>query len=194
MIANTPVRLVMTSKDVLHAFYAPVMRVKQDIIPRRYTYAWFLATKPGTYRLTCAEYCGTDHSQMGIDAEGRRAVVVVHEPGKYEQYLADEYARTNDLPPAQLGQKTFEKQCTSCHTADGSPKIGPTFKGSFGTMVPLSDGSRVKMDETYIRESILNPSAKTHQGFPAGTMSSFEGQLKEREIEGLIAFIKSLAK
>lgn len=191
---NTPVRLVMTSKDVLHAFYAPVMRVKQDIIPRRYTYAWFLATKPGTYRLTCAEYCGTDHSQMGITEDGRRAVVVVHEPGRYEQYLADMQAVDDTAPPAQRGQKVYEKNCTACHTTDGSTKVGPSFKGSFGTTVQMSDGTSVKMDETYIRESILNPTAKTRAGFPAGQMSSFEGQLKEKEIEGLIAFIKSLAK
>jgi cytochrome c oxidase subunit 2 len=190
---GTPVRLVMTSKDVLHAFYAPAMRVKQDIVPRRYTYAWFLATKPGTYRLTCAEYCGTDHSQMGITEEGRRAVVVVHEPGRYEQYLADEYARSNQLPPVELGQKVYEKNCTSCHTLDGSIKVGPSFKGAFGTTVPIAGGPAVPMNETYVRESILSPSAKTHQGFPAGTMPSFEGQLKEKEIEGLIAFIKSLA-
>jgi cytochrome c oxidase subunit 2 len=191
---NAPVRLVMTSKDVLHAFYAPVMRVKQDIIPRRYTYVWFKATRPGTYRLTCAEYCGTDHSQMGIDEDGRRAVVVVHEPGRYEQYLADEYARSNQLPPAQLGQKVYEKNCTACHTTDGSVKVGPSFLGSFGTSVQMADGKSFKMDETYIRESILNPTAKTRAGFPAGQMASFEGQLKEKEIEGLIAFIKSLAK
>lgn len=189
---GTPVRLVMTSKDVLHAFYAPVMRVKQDIIPRRYTYAWFKATKPGTYRLTCAEYCGTDHSQMGIGSDGRRAVVVVHEPGKYEQYLADEAERATTGDPIEVGKKTFERACTACHTADGSAKIGPTFKGSFGTMVPLADGSKVKMDETYIRESIHNPNAKTHAGFPAGTMPSFEGQLKESQIDGVIAYIKSL--
>jgi cytochrome c oxidase subunit 2 len=191
---GTPVRLVMTSKDVLHAFYAPAMRVKQDIIPRRYTYAWFFATKPGTYRLTCAEYCGTDHSQMGITEDGRRAVVVVHEPGKYEQYLADEYARSNQLPPAELGAKVFEKNCTSCHTTDGTIKVGPSFKGDFGTTVKMSDGTSVKMDENYIRESVLIPTAKTRAGFPAGTMPSFEGQLKEKEIEGVIAFIKSLAK
>jgi cytochrome c oxidase subunit 2 len=132
---------------------------------------------------------------MGINPEdGRRAVVVVHEAGKYEQYLADSYALSMNLPPAQLGQKVFEKNCTSCHTSDGSAKIGPTFKGSFGSSLPMADGSKVKMDEDYIRESILNPSAKTRAGFPAGTMSSFEGQLKEKEIEGLIAFIKSLAK
>jgi len=189
---NQPIRLVMTSTDVLHAFYAPAMRVKQDIIPRRYTYAWFLATKPGTYRLTCAEYCGQDHSQMGISEEGRRAVVVVHEPTKYEQYLADEYARANQLPPAQLGQKVFEKNCTSCHTTDGTIKVGPSFQHDFGTMVKMADGQTVKMDETYIRESVLSPTAKTRAGFPAGTMPSFEGQLKEKEIEGIIAFIKSL--
>ncbi len=191
---NTPVRLVMTSKDVLHAFYAPVMRVKQDIIPRRYTYAWFKATKPGTYRLTCAEYCGTDHSQMGIGEDGRRAVVVVHEPGRYEQYLADSRAVGDKDPPPVVGRKVFERNCTACHTTDGTVKVGPSFKGTFGTTVQMADGQSIPMNETYIRESILNPTAKTRQGFPAGQMASFEGQLKEKEIEGLIAFIKSLAK
>jgi cytochrome c oxidase subunit 2 len=189
---NTPVRLVMTSKDVLHSFYAPVMRVKQDIIPRRYTYAWFYPTKPGTYRLTCAEYCGTNHSQMGITNEGRRAVVVVHEPGGYERYLADKAALSNNLPPDQLGKLLYEKKgCNACHTVDGTPRVGPTFQHDFGTTVPLNDGSSVKMDENYIRESVLYPQAKARPGYPP-SMPSFEGQLKEREIEGLIAFIKSL--
>jgi cytochrome c oxidase subunit 2 len=130
---------------------------------------------------------------MGINPEdGRRAVVVVHEPGRYEQYLADEYARANDMPPAQLGAKVYEKNCTSCHSVTGAKGVGPTFKGAFGTMVPIAGGKPVAMDENYIRESILNPNAKTHEGFGAGQMPSFEGQLKEREIEGLIAFIKSL--
>jgi cytochrome c oxidase subunit 2 len=189
---NTPVRLVMTSKDVLHSFYAPVMRVKQDIIPRRYTYAWFFPTKPGTYRLTCAEYCGTNHSQMGITNDGRRAVVVVHEPGGYERYLTDKAAQMNNKPPAELGRLLYEKKgCNACHTLDGSPRVGPSFQHDFGTMVPLSDGSQVKMDENYIRESVLYPQAKARPGFPP-SMPSFEGQLKEKEIEGLIAFIKSL--
>jgi cytochrome c oxidase subunit II len=189
---NTPVRLVMTSKDVLHAFYAPVMRVKQDIIPRRYTYAWFYPTKPGTYRLTCAEYCGTNHSQMGITESGRRAVVVVHEPGGYERYLADKASLSLKLPPAELGKMLYEKKgCNACHTTDGSQRVGPTFLKSFGTSVPLADGSQIKMDETYIRESLMYPQAKARSGFPP-SMPSFEGQLKELEIEGLIAFIKSL--
>ncbi len=189
---NTPVRLVMTSKDVIHSFYAPVMRVKQDILPRRYTYAWFFPTKPGTYRLTCAEYCGTNHSQMGITNDGRRAVLVVHEPGGYERYLTDKAALSTALPPEQLGKLLYEKKgCNACHTTDGTPRVGPSWKGTFGTMVPLADGSSVKMDEDYIRESIFKPQAKSRPGFPP-SMPSFEGQLKDREIEGLIAFIKSL--
>jgi cytochrome c oxidase subunit 2 len=189
---NTPVRLVMTSKDVLHSFYAPVMRVKQDIIPRRYTYAWFFPTKPGTYRLTCAEYCGTNHSQMGITNEGRRAVLVVHEPGGYERYLSDKAAQSQNMNPIDLGKMLYEKKgCNACHTLDGSPRVGPSWKGVFGTQVPLTDGSSVKMDENYIRESILYPQAKARPGFPP-SMPSFEGQLKEKEIEGIIAYIKSL--
>jgi len=189
---NTPVRLVMTSKDVLHSFYAPVMRVKQDIIPRRYTYAWFFPTKPGTYRLTCAEYCGTNHSQMGITNDGRRAVLVVHEPGGYERYLADKAAQSTKLPPDLLGKLLYEKKgCNACHTIDGTARVGPTFQHDFGTMVPLSDGTQVKMDENYIRESLMYPQARSRPGFPP-SMPSFEGQLKPQEIEGIIAYIKSL--
>jgi cytochrome c oxidase subunit 2 len=189
---GTPVRLVMTSKDVLHSFYAPVMRVKQDIIPRRYTYAWFFPTKPGVYRLTCAEYCGTNHSQMGITNDGRRAVLVVHKPGDYERYLSDKASESTALPPEQLGKMLYEKKgCNACHTVDGSARVGPSWKGTFGTTVPLSDGTSVKMDESYIIESINFPQAKSRPGFPP-SMPSFQGQLKQVEIEGLIAYIKSL--
>ena len=199
MPVNTPVRLVMTSKDVLHSFYAPAMRVKQDVLPRRYTYVWFEATKPGTYRLTCAEYCGTSHAQMAclqVDTHTgactRRAVVVVHAPGDYERYLADKQAESQNLPPAELGAKLLEKKgCVACHTVDGTPRVGPSFFHDFGTDVKLASGETVKMDETYIRESILAPQAKARPGYPP-SMPSFEGQLKEKEIEGLIAYIKSL--
>ncbi|MGE0397569.1 MAG: cytochrome c oxidase subunit II [Kofleriaceae bacterium] len=188
---NTPVRLVMTSRDVLHAFYVPVMRTKQDIIPRRYTYVWFNATKPGTYRLNCAEYCGTDHSQMGRQSDGRRAVIVVHEPGDYERYLADKAASSTSMAPDKLGAMLFEKKgCVACHSTDGSVKVGPSFKGSFGTEIKLEEGPRL-MDENYIRESLMYPTKAGRPGFQR-TMPSFDGQLKEKEIEGLIAFIKSL--
>jgi cytochrome c oxidase subunit 2 len=195
---NTPVRLVMTSKDVLHSFYVPVLRTKQDIIPRRYTYVWFEATKPGTYRLNCAEYCGTNHSQMGVTGptpefpRGRRAVVVVHDPGGYERYLTDKAASGMNMEPDKLGAMLYEKKgCVACHSTDGSARVGPSFKGDFGGDVPLASGGTVKMDENYIRESLMAPQAKARPGFPP-SMPSFEGQLKEKEIEGIIAFIKSL--
>jgi len=196
--ANTPVRLVMTSRDVLHAFYVPALRTKQDLVPRRYTYVWFNATKPGTYRLNCAEYCGTNHSQMGVTnpspefPSGRRAVVVVHEPGGYERYLADKAALSSNMDPDKLGAMLYEKKgCVACHTTDGAARVGPTFKAVFGTEAAMADGTKVKIDENYIRESLLYPQAKARPGFPP-SMPSFEGQLKEKEIEGLIAFIKSL--
>ena len=197
---DTPVRLVMTSRDVLHSFYAPAMRVKQDVVPRRYTYAWFLPTKPGTYRLTCAEYCGKDHSQMAClahdpetDACLRRAVVVVHERGGYERYLNDKQADMMNMPPVDLGRLLFDKKgCSTCHTIDGTPKVGPTWKQpDWGKKIPMNDGSSVTMDENYVRESIMTPMAKARPGFQQ-TMPSFEGQLKPKEIDGLIQFIKSL--
>ena len=197
--AGVPVRLVMTSTDVLHAFYAPAMRVKQDIIPRRYTYVWFEATKPGTYRLTCAEYCGTWHAQMAClktDPETnaclRRAVVVVHPRNDYERYLADKQAESMNLPPAELGKKLYEKKgCNACHTIDGTPRVGPTFKGNFGSKATMADGSTITVDENYIRESLNSPQAKGRPGFPP-SMPSFQGQLKEVEITGLIEYMKSL--
>ncbi|HEY4177440.1 MAG TPA: cytochrome c oxidase subunit II [Kofleriaceae bacterium] len=187
---DTPVRLVMTSRDVLHAFYAPVMRTKQDIIPRRYTYVWFQATKPGTYRLTCAEYCGKDHSQMGIRPDGRRTVIVVHEPGGYEKYLQDKAAASGG-PPEKIGKMVYEtKGCSGCHTIDGSARVGPSFKGSWGKTIQLVEGPQ-KFDENYVRESLATPTAKGRAGYNR-TMPSFEGQLSEKQIEGVIAFLKSL--
>jgi cytochrome c oxidase subunit 2 len=193
-----PIRLVMTSTDVLHAFYAPAMRVKQDIIPRRYTYAWFLPTKPGTYRLTCAEYCGTNHAQMACRVTDektgaclRRAVVVVHKSMEdYTKYLA-EMGGGND-PPDKRGAKLYtQKGCNSCHSIDGAARTGPTFKGAWGKKRSTNAGD-VVMDEAYVRESVMTPNAKVVTGFAAGTMPSFEGQLKERDIEAIIAYLKSL--
>jgi len=180
------------------------MRVKQDIVPRRYTYAWFLPTKPGTYRLTCAEYCGTDHSQMGksqdkkdaaghVIEKGRRAVLVVHSPGDYERYLAEKYEdQKGGGDPVDHGRKLYEKKgCNSCHSLDGTIKIGPSFKGRWGTQVQTNAGA-VTFDENYVRESLMTPNAKYQAGFPVGTMPAFEGQLKERDIEGIIAWMKTL--
>jgi len=179
---NTPVRLVMTSQDVLHSFFIPAMRTKQDVVPRRFTYAWFEATKPGTYRLYCTEFCGRDHSQMKV-------VVVVHTPGNYERYLAERGEADQTKPLDQIGADQYVKRgCNNCHTLDGTPKVGPSFKDDFGTTYTWK-GQTIKVDEEYIRESLMSPQAKARDGYPP-SMPSFQGQLKERQILGLIEFIK----
>jgi cytochrome c oxidase subunit 2 len=198
--ADVPVRLVMTSKDVLHSFYLPSMRIKQDLVPRRYTYAWFNATKPGTYRLTCAEYCGTSHAQMAcLETDpitghcNRRAVVVVHKDlEEYERYLNDKVQDQMSMAPEDLGRLLYDKKgCASCHTIDGSVRVGPSWKQpDWGKDIAIVGGT-VKMDENYVRESILYPAKKARPGYP-NSMPSFEGQLKDKELTGLIAYIKSL--
>lgn len=182
---NTPVRLVMTAKDVLHSFFVPVLRTKQDLVPRRYTYVWFEASKPGTYRLYCTEYCGKDHSQMKVK-------LVVHSTGGYERYLEEKGNEGGNLPPAEYGKQLYEKKgCNACHSLDGSPRVGPSFKGIYGSKIKLASGDEVDGDENYIRKSILVPTAQARPGFPP-SMPSFEGQLKEKELAALIEFIKSL--
>ena len=184
--SDQPVRLVMTSKDVLHSFFAPSLRTKMDVLPRRYTYVWFEAeqTRAGVYRLYCTEFCGRDHSQMKVK-------LVIHKPGMYERYLAEKAESDVSRPLDQIGAELYEKKnCVGCHTLDGSVRVGPSFKGSFGTEITLSNGAKQQFDENYIRESLTSPLAKARPGFPP-SMPSFADQLKERQILGLIEFIKA---
>ena len=179
-----PVRLVMRSKDVLHSFWVPAFRVKQDVIPNRYTKIWFEATTPGVYRQYCAEYCGDRHSFM-------KSLVVVHPPGGYKRYMEEAEAALLDMPPVELGEYLYSARgCNQCHSVDGSAKTGPTWKGIFGQTHQTSAGA-VKVDENYIRESMLDPNAKVRSGFSA-VMPTFKGQLKDEQIDGLITYIKCL--
>lgn len=180
---NRPVRLIMTSRDVIHSFFVPAFRIKQDVVPRRYTQIWFEATKPGTYRLYCAEFCGLDHSQMVT-------TVVIHEPGGYEKYL--EESATPAEATKEFGEKLYTRYCMSCHTTDGSARVGPSFKDSYGAPRELEGGARAVADENYIRESILQPQAKIRKGYPP-SMTPFQGLLKDVELDSLILFIKSLS-
>jgi cytochrome c oxidase subunit 2 len=186
----------MTSKDVIHSFYIPVMRTKQDVVPKRYTFAWFYATKPGTYRMYCAEYCGGQdvpdgQSELNSGHSQMKTIVVVLAKGDYQRYLNDA-ADTSSMKPEELGAKLYEKKgCIGCHSVDGSAKVGPTWKGDWGQKATMSDGTVITVDENYVRESILSPQAKARPGYPP-SMPSFEGQLKENEIQALIAYIKSL--
>jgi len=182
---DRPVRMVINAVDVLHALYIPNFRVKMDAVPGRYTDLWFQATQAGEYPLFCAEYCGTEHS-------GMLSRVVVHPPGGYEAWLGEQQKKLLDLPPEELGKLLYEKQgCSTCHSVDGTPKIGPTWKGLFGKTESFVDGSSAPADENYIRQSILDPAAKVVQGY-APSMPTYMGKLKDAEIDGIIAYIKSL--
>lgn len=179
---NKPVRLVMSSKDVLHSFYVSNFRVKQDVVPGIYTTLWFEATETGEVPIQCAEYCGTGHSQM-------MGKVIVMEQAKFDNWLANG-GTDEKLPPAQMGAKLFATRgCPTCHSLDGTRIQGPALNGVFGRSQTMSDGTTITADENYLRESILNPQAKLVQGYP-GVMPAFQGQLTEEQVDALIAFLK----
>ena len=175
------VKLIMTSQDVIHSFFVPAFRMKQDVLPGRYTVEWFRATKPGVYHLFCAEYCGTQHSGMVGD-------IVVQEPAQYEAWM-------NGGPSGPLsatGERIFaELGCATCHRADTQGR-GPNLKGVFGKPVQLEDGRTVSADENYLRECILDPGAKRVKGFQP-IMPTFRGLVSEEQVNALVAYIKSIS-
>jgi len=181
-----PIKLVMTSEDVLHSFFVPAFRVKQDLVGGMYTYLWFTPTKTGTYELYCTEYCGTGHSAM-------LGKVVVMSPEEYEKWeKGEEEKAVASLPPAELGKQLYtQRGCNACHSIDGSSLVGPTWKGLYGHEVVMQDGTKVTADENYIREAILEPQAKMVKGF-GPVMPSFKGVISDDEITNLIAYIKTL--
>ncbi len=184
---DRPIRLVMSSADVIHSLYVPAFRIKRDVVPGRYSKEWFQATTPGEYDVFCAEYCGTGHSDM-------LAHVIVHPPGEFEQWLEKASNFLDTMTPVEAGRKLYQvRGCQQCHSVDGTAKVGPSFKGIFGEPQALSNGSKVTVDENYIRESILEPQAKVVAGFEP-VMPTYQGRLKDPEIDALIQYIKSLAK
>jgi cytochrome c oxidase subunit 2 len=177
------VKMIMTSQDVIHSFYVPAFRIKQDVLPGRYTTAWFHATKPGTYHLFCAEYCGTQHS-------GMIGQVVVMEPAQYQAWLTGGGV-TGSL--ADSGQAIFQQLgCSTCHRSDTQGR-GPNLIGVFGKPVQLEDGRSVLADENYVRESILSPTAKVVAGFKP-IMPTFQGIVSEEQLTALVAYVKSLSQ
>src|SRR5437660_5871421 len=179
--AGRDVRMIMTSQDVIHRFYVPAFRIKQDVLRGRYTVAWFHATKPGTYHLFCAEYCGTMHSGMIGD-------VVVMEPAQYQTWLSGG-AAAGSL--ANTGQGIFQSLgCSTCHRFDTQGR-GPNLVGVFGKTVLLEDGRTVTADENYIRESILIPAAKVVAGFKP-IIPTFQGIVSGEQLNALVAYVKSL--
>jgi len=178
-----PVKLTITSQDVIHSFYIPAFRIKMDAVPGRYTSIWFEASKTGTFHLFCAEYCGTAHAGMG----GR---VVVMKPSEYEQWL-----RTG-APEESLvaaGGRLFQQLgCSGCHSQNSIARA-PLLDGVYGKPVPLQSGQVVLADESYIRDSILLPQKDVVAGY-APVMPSFQGRISEEELMQIIAYIRFLGE
>jgi cytochrome c oxidase subunit 2 len=230
---NRPVKLIMTSQDVLHDFFIPNFRIKQDVVPGMYTSVWFEARVPGKHQIFCSQYCGTSHSGMLAKLivlddkqwkDWQNGKKIENIPDASDEYRQEQMSENDTTTPArstaeaqsdakndddtvaneqasttlkpmtlvQQGKNLFEvKGCASCHSVDGTSKIGPTEKGIFGKTVTLTDGSTVMRDENYIRESIEQPNAKIVKGFNP-VMPTFQGLLSETEMNSLIAYIKSL--
>jgi cytochrome c oxidase subunit II len=202
--AGRPVKLILTSRDVIHSFFVPDFRVKEDVLPGRYTTLWFAAKEPGTYPILCAELCGVGHSTM-------RGNVVALAPDDFERWLrrapeGDPVAGERYVPPevatetspaelldlVRLGEEAAERHgCLRCHTTDGTPHIGPTWAGMVGSTVPLADGTTVIADEAYITESMMDPLARIHRGFEP-VMPSFLGRIHPAETAAIIELMRSL--
>ena len=178
-----PVKLIMGSEDVIHSFYIPAFRVKADVIPGRYNSMWFTATRPGRYRLFCAEYCGTKHS-------GMVGWITAMEPADYQAWLAGGPATAS---PVAAGQKLFsDLACNTCHLQGPSAR-GPALEGLFGKTIELQGGGTAVFDEAFIRESIVNPQAKVAAGFQP-IMPTFQGLVTEEQLLQLIAYVRSIGQ
>jgi cytochrome c oxidase subunit 2 len=178
-----PVRLILSSEDVIHSFFIPAFRIKRDVVPGSYEKIWFEATKPGRYHLFCAEYCGTDHSRM-------IGWVTAMEPAEYETWLQ---GGTRRGTMAEHGAELFQQYgCINCHMTNAQARC-PPLQNVFGRPVKLNDGRTVMADEAYVRESILNPNAKIVEGYERDIMPIFQGQIDEDGLLALIAYIKSLS-
>jgi len=176
-----PVLLTMISEDVIHSFYVPAFRLKQDVLPGSYTTLWFQPSKPGRYHLFCAEYCGTSHSRMIGE-------VVAMEPADFAQWLQGGPTQS----PEDAGRRLFEQfRCGNCHANPVNPRC-PPLEGLFGSQVRLADGETVVANEGYLRESILNPQAKVVAGYQP-VMPTYKDQISEAGLFELIAYLKSLA-
>jgi cytochrome c oxidase subunit 2 len=182
---NRQVDLQMSSNDVIHSFWVPEFRVKQDIVPGLVTELRITPTLLGNYKVLCAELCGASHAYM----EG---LVMVVEKNSFENWIADQQANV-EVDPALRGQQLVQQYgCITCHSLDGSTKIGPTWKGLYGSTVTLDDGSTILADQSYLSSSIVEPDLYIHQGYPSNVMPSFGDILDQTQVESIVAYIESL--
>ncbi|MBU1368971.1 MAG: cytochrome c oxidase subunit II [Bacteroidetes bacterium] len=182
---NRPVKLNLNSRDVLHSFYIPAFRVKEDMVPNGENYLWFEPNLPGRYDILCAEYCGQLHSYM-------LSSITVVSDAEYNSWLTSAPSITDEHPGLSLLK---QNACLTCHSQDGSKIIGPSFKGLFGkTEIVVTDGQEreVTVDETYITRSIKEPNADIVQGYMKGLMVSYAEVLSDEQIAEIIDYIKTL--
>lgn len=178
-----PVKLLLSSQDVIHSFYVPAFRVKQDAVPGRFTSMWFQPDKVGKYHMYCAEYCGTKHS-------GMIGWIVVMEPADYQRWLETGPSTT---PMATSGEQLFKSYgCSGCHGVNSTVRA-PLLDGVYGHSVPLDGGTIVTADERYIRDSILLPASQVVAGYKP-VMPTYQGRIKEDELLKIIAYIKALGR
>ena len=181
---DTPVALILASQDVIHSFYLPAFRIKQDVVPGRYTRLSFTANRLGDFRLLCSEFCGSQHSAM-------LGHVVVMRPADYARWLRSGPAPVRDPTPQQLGEAVYQRlACASCHAPDSSVHA-PLLEGLYGRTVRLEGGGTIVADDDYLRESILRPKARIVAGQPA-IMPSYAGQLGEEDLQNLVAYLRAL--
>ena len=182
---NKPVKLLMSSKDVIHSFFVPDFRIKMDVLPNRYTVTWFEATQIGNHNLFCAEFCGDGHSDM----IGRVRVLSQRE---YDKWLETSSVGGEGMTLEDYGSTLYvSKACNTCHSIEGKSMTGPALNGIYDKPVPLASGGEAVADENYLRESILDPQASIVAGYQP-VMPTYQGILKDRELDALIAYIKSL--
>lgn len=176
-----PVELVMTSRDVIHSFYVPAFRLKQDVVPGRVTSLWFTAVAPGTYDVLCAEFCGAGHSRM-------RGRVIALPAADYARWIDHHHA--DDLV-ATGEHLAVARGCLRCHSVDGGANVGPTWRGLYGSAVTLATGERVTADDAYLTESMMDPAARIVAGY-APVMPTFEGLVDGPDAAAIVEYIRSL--
>lgn len=189
LAAGEPVRLLLTSQDVIHSFYVPAFRLKQDLLPDRFTSLTFTPTRPGVYSLRCAEYCGSKHS-------GMLGVVIVQEPDRHQRWLspgAEAAEGRPFMPMADEGMRVFARfGCGACHMREATP-MAPRLDGLYGGQSRMTTGELVVADENYIRESILRPNARIVAGYPSPSpMPSYQGQVTEEDLTALVEMLRSI--
>jgi len=183
--AGKPIKLLMSSKDVIHSFFVPDFRIKMDVLPNRYSVTWFEATRPGEFDLFCTEFCGDGHSEM-------IGKVKVLNEREYAVWLEEGSSGGEGMSLEEYGRKLYvSKACNTCHSIENKNLVGPAFNGVYGKTRVFTSGEKLTADENYIRESILEPQAKIVAGYDP-VMPTYQGLLGDREIDAIIAYMKTL--